>query len=96
MPRPIPVSPVTIAAVASPFVGSIGGGTKAGHVIGATDDFAGMCGNIAFSLSLYSGQMCTTPQNLLIPRDGITTDAGDKTYDEVVADIDEHWPHRPG
>ena len=27
--------------------------------------------NLAFSLSLYSGQMCTTPQNLLIPRDGI-------------------------
>lgn len=27
------------------------------------------------------------PQNLLIPRDGITTDAGPKSYDEVVADI---------
>ena len=26
------------------------------------------CRNLAFSLSLYSGQMCTTPQDLLVPR----------------------------
>ncbi|MFF0287624.1 phenylacetic acid degradation protein PaaN [Streptomyces sp. NPDC005262] len=56
-------------------------------VVDSTDDYRGMLSNLAFSLSLYSGQMCTTPQNLLIPRDGITTDAGDKTYDEVVGDI---------
>ncbi|MFD7609987.1 phenylacetic acid degradation protein PaaN [Streptomyces sp. NPDC059828] len=56
-------------------------------VIHSTDDYKGMLSNLAFSLSLYSGQMCTTPQNLLIPRDGIATDAGDKTYDEVVADL---------
>ena len=45
-------------------------------VVDSTDDYQGMLANLAFSLSLYSGQMCTTPQNLLIPRDGITTDAG--------------------
>lgn len=56
-------------------------------VVDSTDDYKGMLSNLAFSLSLYSGQMCTTPQNLLIPRDGITTDAGDKSYDEVVADL---------
>ncbi|WP_030621616.1 phenylacetic acid degradation protein PaaN [Streptomyces sclerotialus] len=56
-------------------------------VIDSTDDYKGMLGNLAFSLSLYSGQMCTTPQNLLIPRDGITTDAGHKSYDEVVDDL---------
>ncbi|MGW0553489.1 phenylacetic acid degradation protein PaaN [Streptomyces sp. NPDC002926] len=56
-------------------------------VIDSTDNYKGMLSNLAFSLSLYSGQMCTTPQNLLIPRDGITTDAGPKSYDEVVADI---------
>ncbi|MFG2757723.1 phenylacetic acid degradation protein PaaN [Streptomyces wuyuanensis] len=56
-------------------------------VIDSTDDYKGMLSNLAFSLSLYSGQMCTTPQNLLIPRDGITTDAGRKSYDEVVADL---------
>ncbi|MEU9362695.1 phenylacetic acid degradation protein PaaN [Streptomyces sp. NPDC048301] len=56
-------------------------------VLDSTDDYRGMLGNLAFSLSLYSGQMCTTPQNLLIPRDGITTDEGAKSYDEVVGDI---------
>ncbi len=56
-------------------------------IIDSTDDYKGMLGNLAFSLSLYSGQMCTTPQNLLIPRGGITTDAGEKSYDEVVADL---------
>jgi phenylacetic acid degradation protein paaN len=54
-------------------------------VIDSTDNYRGMLSNLAFSLSLYSGQMCTTPQNLLIPRDGIDTDAGPKSYDEVVA-----------
>jgi phenylacetic acid degradation protein paaN len=56
-------------------------------VIDSTDDYRGLLSNLAFSLSLYSGQMCTTPQNLLIPRDGIETDTGHKSYDEVVADL---------
>ncbi|MBW5423008.1 phenylacetic acid degradation protein PaaN [Streptomyces sp. BG9H] len=56
-------------------------------VVDSTDDYKGMLDNLAFSLSLYSGQMCTTPQNLLIPRDGIETDAGAKSYDDVVADL---------
>ncbi|MCK1794500.1 phenylacetic acid degradation protein PaaN [Streptomyces sp. XM4193] len=56
-------------------------------VIDSTDDYRGMLANLAFSLCLYSGQMCTTPQNLLIPRGGIATDQGDKSYDEVTADL---------
>ncbi|QIQ03766.1 phenylacetic acid degradation protein PaaN [Streptomyces liangshanensis] len=56
-------------------------------LVDSTDNYRGMLANLAFSLSLYSGQMCTTPQNVLIPKDGITTDAGEKTYDEVVADL---------
>lgn len=56
-------------------------------VIESTDNYKGMLANLAFSLSLYSGQMCTTPQNLLIPREGITTDAGRKSYDDVVSDL---------
>jgi phenylacetic acid degradation protein paaN len=56
-------------------------------IIDSTDDFAGMCRNLAFSLSLYSGQMCTTPQNLLIPRDGIDTSDGHKSFDEVAEGI---------
>ncbi|MGK5676757.1 phenylacetic acid degradation protein PaaN [Micromonospora sp. URMC 106] len=56
-------------------------------VIDSTDDFAGMCRNLGFTLSLYSGQMCTTSQNILIPSDGISTDQGHKSFDEVVGGI---------
>lgn len=52
-------------------------------VVASTDNFRGMCGNIAFSLSLYSGQMCTAPQNIYVPRDGIETEDGHKSLDEV-------------
>jgi phenylacetic acid degradation protein paaN len=56
-------------------------------VLDSTDDYRGLLGNLALSLSLYSGQMCTTPQNLLIPRDGIATDQGVKSADEFAADL---------
>jgi phenylacetic acid degradation protein paaN len=56
-------------------------------VIDSTDDFRGMCGNIAFSLSLYSGQMCTAPQNIFVPAGGIETDDGHKSYDKVASGI---------
>jgi phenylacetic acid degradation protein paaN len=56
-------------------------------LIDSTDDYRGMLGNLAFSLSLYSGQMCTTPQNLLIPSEGVSTEAGRKSYAEVVDDL---------
>jgi phenylacetic acid degradation protein paaN len=56
-------------------------------VIDSTNDFRGMCGNIAFSLSLYSGQMCTAPQNIFVPASGIETNDGHKSYDEVASGI---------
>jgi phenylacetic acid degradation protein paaN len=56
-------------------------------VVDSTDDYKGMLANLAFSLSLYSGQMCTTPQNLLVPRDGITADGERKSVDEFAADL---------
>ncbi len=56
-------------------------------VVDSTDDLRGMTGNLAFSLSLYTGQMCTTPQNILVPRDGIETDQGHKSFDEVAQAI---------
>jgi phenylacetic acid degradation protein paaN len=56
-------------------------------VIDSTNDFRGMCSNIAFSLSLYSGQMCTAPQNIFVPAGGIETNDGHKSYDDVAAGI---------
>ncbi|MGW2522536.1 phenylacetic acid degradation protein PaaN [Streptomyces sp. NPDC001617] len=56
-------------------------------VVDSTNDYAGLLRNLAFSLALYSGQMCTTPQNILVPRDGFPTDQGTRTADEFAADL---------
>ncbi len=56
-------------------------------VIASTDNFRGMCSNIAFSLSLYSGQMCTAPQNVFVPAAGIESNDGHKSVDEVADGI---------
>ena len=56
-------------------------------VIDSTDDLAGMAANLAFSIALYSGQMCTAPQTVLIPRDGIETERGHCTVDDVVESL---------
>ena len=56
-------------------------------VIASTGAFAAMCANIAFSLSLYSGQMCTAPQTIFVPAEGIATDEGHKSFDEVASGI---------
>ncbi|MGN6754636.1 MAG: phenylacetic acid degradation protein PaaN [Intrasporangium sp.] len=51
-------------------------------VVDSTDDLRGMLGNLAFSLSLYSGQMCTAPQNIYVPEAGVETDEGHLSFDE--------------
>jgi phenylacetic acid degradation protein paaN len=56
-------------------------------LIESTDDYAGMLANLAFSLILYSGQMCTTPQDLVVPAEGIGTEQGRKSVDEFAADL---------
>jgi phenylacetic acid degradation protein paaN len=53
-------------------------------VIDSTNDFSGMVKNLAFSISLYSGQMCTAPQNFYIPKNGVDTPEGHLSYDQVV------------
>ena len=53
---------------------------------GAKDPVA-VFGNLAFAASLYSGQMCTAPQNVFVSADGISTAEGSLSYDDVVAGI---------
>lgn len=55
-------------------------------ILGAPD-FKGMCDNLAFSLALYSGQMCTSPQTLVIPQGGIESDQGHKSPEDVAQGI---------
>ena len=51
-------------------------------VVDSTDNLRGTLGNLAFSLALYSGQMCTAPQNLYVPEGGVDTDQGHLSFDE--------------
>jgi phenylacetic acid degradation protein paaN len=53
-------------------------------VIDSAADIKAVARNIAFSLALYSGQMCTAPQNIYIPRDGIRTADGTLSFDAIV------------
>src|SRR5204863_8376140 len=54
-------------------------------IVDSAADFAGLARNVAFSLSLYTGQMCTAPQNIYVPREGIDTGEGHLSFDQVAA-----------
>ena len=54
-------------------------------IVDSTADFKGLVRNVAFSLSLYTGQMCTAPQNIYVPKGGIETAEGHLTFDQVAA-----------
>ncbi|WHT22486.1 phenylacetic acid degradation protein PaaN [Crossiella sp. CA-258035] len=56
-------------------------------VVDSTDDYKGLLRNLSFSLSLYSGQMCTTPQNILLPGGGVRTEDGTRSPEEFAADL---------
>jgi phenylacetic acid degradation protein paaN len=52
-------------------------------VVDSADDFKGMIRNVSFSLALYTGQMCTAPQNIYVPAGGIDTADGHFSFDQV-------------
>jgi len=54
-------------------------------IIDSVDNLKAVTANLAFSLSLYSGQMCTTPQAIYVPRNGIETADGHLSFDDVAA-----------
>jgi len=58
-------------------------------VIDSAEDIKAVARNIAFSLALYTGQMCTAPQNIYVPRGGIDTSAGHLSFDEVAQALGE-------
>lgn len=51
-------------------------------IIDSAENIDKVVGNLAFSLALYSGQMCTAPQNFYIPASGIKTPDGIVSFDE--------------
>ena len=58
-------------------------------ILESVQDAKAVFGNLAFSFSLYSGQMCTAPQNIFVPSGGIKTADGHLSYDEVVAGLSD-------
>ena len=58
-------------------------------VIDSAQDIKGVARNVAFSLALYTGQMCTAPQNIYMPRNGIDTTEGHLSFDQVAQAISE-------
>jgi len=56
-------------------------------ILDSVSDANAVFGNLAFAASLYSGQMCTAPQNIFVSAEGIKTAEGQLSYEEVVAGI---------
>lgn len=56
-------------------------------ILDSTQDADKTAANLAFSVTLYSGQMCTAPQNFYIPEDGINTPAGKVSFDDFAAKL---------
>jgi phenylacetic acid degradation protein paaN len=53
-------------------------------ILDSVQDLDKVAQNLAFSLSLYSGQMCTAPQNFFVPETGVRVDGENVPYEEVV------------
>lgn len=51
-------------------------------ILDSVDDVDKVAANLAFALTLYSGQMCTAPQNFYIPEKGIKTKDGVVSFDQ--------------
>jgi phenylacetic acid degradation protein paaN len=51
-------------------------------ILDSVEDVDKVAANLAFSVNLYSGQMCTAPQNFYIPEGGIKTSTGVVTFDQ--------------
>jgi len=56
-------------------------------VIESVDDLTESARAIARATSLFSAQMCTSPQVVYVPEDGITTSDGAATFDDVAQAI---------
>jgi phenylacetic acid degradation protein paaN len=51
-------------------------------ILDSAEDIDKVAANLAFALTLYSGQMCTAPQNFYIPENGIKIPSGVVTFDQ--------------
>lgn len=54
-------------------------------IIDSVNDLDAVLQNLAFSISLYSGQMCTAPQNFFIPESGVKQNGSSISFDDVAS-----------
>ena len=52
-------------------------------ILDSADNLDAALDNLAFSVSLYSGQMCTAPQNIFVCADGVSTPEGGVPATEI-------------
>jgi phenylacetic acid degradation protein paaN len=58
-------------------------------ILDSVDDLDAALDNLAFSVCLYSGQMCTTPQNIFLPRSGVREKDAIIPYEDVARRLTE-------
>jgi phenylacetic acid degradation protein paaN len=56
-------------------------------IVDSVKDVKAVQQNLAFSICLYSGQMCTAPQYIFVPAGGVQTAEGTVSYDDFVAGL---------
>ncbi len=56
-------------------------------VIDSAPDLKGVFRNLSVSMTMYSGQMCTTPQNVYVPRGGIEVGGEHMDFDTVATGL---------
>ncbi len=58
-------------------------------ILDSVEDVDKVAANLAFSVNLYSGQMCTAPQNFYVPAQGIGSPAGPISFDQFATKMVE-------
>lgn len=56
-------------------------------IIDSADDLDRVFRNLSVSLAMYSGQMCTTPQNVYVPRSGVRVGGEEVSFDDVATGL---------
>jgi len=56
-------------------------------IVDSVDDLKAVVRNLAFTISLYSGQMCTTSQNIYVPKNGIMAGGQRVSFDEFAKSL---------
>lgn len=56
-------------------------------ILDSAPDLGAVLRNLSVSMTMYSGQMCTTPQNVFIPETGVVVDGQTIPYEEVAAGL---------